>query len=114
MLDEDPFLNSTLAQSIREDCPQLNSNAFVPLDAASPFGFDNSYYKGLQNNMGLLLTDQALSNHPATKPLVDQFASSPADFFQSFVDSVAKMSAIGVLTGDDGEGEIRSICTQIN
>ena len=114
MIDGDPFLNSSLAQDIRQSCPQLSSNVFVPLDSSSPFQFDNSYYKGLQNNMGLLLTDQALFAHPETKDLVNQFASSSNDFFQSFVDSIIKMSAIGVLTGEDGEGEIRNVCTQIN
>ena len=114
VIDEDPLLNSTLAQNIRQSCPQLNSNIFVPLDSSSPFEFDNSYYKGLQNNMGLLLTDQALFAHPETRDLVDQFASSPNVFFQSFVDSISKMSAIGVLTGEEGEGEIRNVCSQIN
>ena len=114
MIDGDPFLNSSLVQDIRQSCPQLNNNVFVPLDPSSPFEFDNSYYKGLQNNMGLLLTDQALFAHPETKDLVNQFALSSNDFFQSFVDSIIKMSAIGVLTGEDGEGEIRNVCTQIN
>ena len=47
MIDGDLFLNSSLAQDIYQSWPQLNNK----WDPSSPFEFNNSYYKGLRNNI---------------------------------------------------------------
>jgi peroxidase len=112
LTDGDQFLTPSLAQRIESQCPQANSNNVLPFDPSSPFLFDTSYFQNLQSVNGLLFSDQVLFSHPATKDFVSQFASSQALFFQSFIDSIAKLASIGVLTGEDGE--IRSICSQIN
>ena len=112
LTDGDQFLSPSLAQKIESQCPQSNSNNVMPFDPNSPFNFDTSYFQNLQNVNGLLFTDQILFSHPATKDLVSQFASSQSLFFQSLINSIIKMTTIGVLIGQDGE--IRNVCSQVN
>lgn len=109
---QDQFYDPAFAAQLRGQCPQSGSTNVVPFDPSSPFGFDTSYYKNLQNNRGLLLSDQALFVHPQTKDLVNTFAASQSQFFEAFTTSVVKMFQIGVLTGSDGE--IRNVCNVIN
>jgi peroxidase len=89
-----------------------NGEYHVPLDDASVEVFDNSYYKGLLQARGLLASDEAILNDSATRSLVLQYASSQELFFDGFRKSMAKMSSINVLTGN--EGEIRINCSLQN
>ncbi|KAH7291693.1 hypothetical protein KP509_29G028900 [Ceratopteris richardii] len=109
---QDPFYDQQFVAQLKGQCPLRGSSNVVALDPSSPFGFDNSYYRDLQNNRGLLLTDQALFVHPQTKDLVNQFAASQTQFFQAFATSFVKMFSIGVLTGTNGE--IRNVCNRFN
>ncbi|MCO5556162.1 hypothetical protein L7F22_009706 [Adiantum nelumboides] len=109
---QDPFYDSTFTTQLKEQCPRAGSTNVVPFDPSSPFGFDNSYFKTLQRNRGLLLTDQALFAHNQTRDLVNAFAASQSQFFQAFTASIVKMFSIGVLTGN--QGEIRKVCSVVN
>lgn len=66
----------------------------------------------LQEGRGLLFSDQTLFVDNLTSSRVNLFASSQSQFFQSFVNSMIKMSSIGVLMGNNGE--IRINCTIVN
>ncbi|KAH7291694.1 hypothetical protein KP509_29G029000 [Ceratopteris richardii] len=109
---QDPFYDQQFAAQLRGQCSLRGGTNVVAFDPPSPFLFDNSYYRDLQNNRGLLLTDQVLFVHPQTKDLVNQFAASQTQFFQAFATSFVKMFSIGVLTGNNGE--IRNMCDRIN
>ncbi|KAI5055559.1 hypothetical protein GOP47_0029080 [Adiantum capillus-veneris] len=108
----DPFYDAAFTGQLRGQCPATGSTNVVPFDPSSPFGFDNSYYKTLQRNRGLLLTDQALLSDNQTRALVDAFAASQSQFFQAFSTSIVKMFSVGILTGN--QGEIRKVCNLIN
>ncbi|KAH7423448.1 hypothetical protein KP509_12G056100 [Ceratopteris richardii] len=96
---QDPFCDQQFAAQLRGQCSLRGSTNVVAFGSPSPFLFDNSYYRDLQNNHGLLLIDKVLFVHPQTKDLVNQFAASQTQFFQAFATSFVKMFSIGVLTG---------------
>jgi peroxidase len=82
------------------------------MDLITPEGFDNKYYVGLTNNLGLFKSDVALLTNATMKALVDSFVSSEATFRTKFARSMLKMGQIEVLTGT--QGEIRRNCRVIN
>ncbi|GFZ18222.1 peroxidase superfamily protein [Actinidia rufa] len=108
--------DSTLDPTYREELIQACSTAqtLVDFDPTTPNKFDNNYYINLQNNKGLLTTDQFLfsTNGSDTIPIVNQFASSQSDFFDNFGQSMVKIGNISPLTGNNGQ--IRSDCKRVN
>lgn len=111
----DPDLNTTYLETLRQTCPQGgNANTLTDLDPSSPDAFDNNYFTNLQNQRGLLQSDQELFSTPGadTIAIVNRFASSQTDFFDSFAQSMINMGNISPLTGTNGE--IRSDCKRVN
>lgn len=111
----DPTLNSTYLLTLQQTCPQNgNGSALTNLDPTTPDGFDNNYFKNLQNNQGLLQSDQELfsTTGAATVSIVNSFSSNQTAFFQSFVQSMINMGNISPLTGTNGE--IRLDCKKVN
>ncbi|KAJ0088730.1 hypothetical protein Patl1_32941 [Pistacia atlantica] len=111
----DPTLNTSYLATLQQICPQNGSGtALTNLDPATPNAFDNNYFTNLQNNQGLLQTDQELfsTSGAATISIVNNFASSQTAFFQSFAQSMINMGNISPLTGSSGE--IRSDCKKVN
>lgn len=110
----DPTLDASLLQSLQQICPnqdESNSN-LAPLDSVTTDRFDNVYYKNLENNSGLLQSDQALMGNNRTASLVMLYNRFPNLFATAFRRSMMKMSYIGVLKGNDGE--IRKNCRVVN
>ncbi|GAY50003.1 hypothetical protein CUMW_123350 [Citrus unshiu] len=111
----DPTIDPTYLQTLRQNCPQGgNGNALVDLDPTTADGFDNNYFTNLQNNRGLLTSDQVLFSTTGAKTvaIVNRFANSQTDFFDTFGQAMIKMGNIRPLTGNNGE--IRSNCRRIN
>ncbi|EFJ05941.1 hypothetical protein SELMODRAFT_236645 [Selaginella moellendorffii] len=110
----DPSLDPTLAASLKASCPQVGGspNTVRGFDATTPFAFDNSYYRNLQNNRGLLVSDQALALDKRTSPVVASLAASQEDFFFAFMQAMVKLGYTGIKTGS--QGEVRRDCRAFN
>ncbi|KAG2300086.1 hypothetical protein Bca52824_036558 [Brassica carinata] len=111
----DPTIEPEFLQTLRRQCPQGGSlTARVNLDDTSPDSFDNDYFKNLQNNRGVIESDQILfsSTGSPTVSLVNSFAENQSEFFRNFARSMIKMGNVRVLTGT--EGEIRRDCRRVN
>lgn len=111
----DPTLNATYLTTLQQLCPQGGSGATLAnLDPTTPDNFDNNYFTNLQNNQGLLQSDQELFSTAgaATVSIVNSFSSSQTAFFQSFAQSMINMGNISPLTGTNGE--IRADCKKVN
>ncbi|KAG4147854.1 hypothetical protein ERO13_D05G249200v2 [Gossypium hirsutum] len=111
----DPTLDPMFSDVLAQICPQGgNGNALANLDSSTADDFDNNYYTNLQNNRGLLQTDQSLfsTTNASTVAIVNRFAGSQRDFFDAFVQSMINMGNISPLTGSNGE--IRTNCRRIN
>ncbi|KMT09475.1 hypothetical protein BVRB_6g129470 [Beta vulgaris subsp. vulgaris] len=110
----DNTLNQAYASVLRTRCPQSGGDqTLFNLDYATPFKFDNSYYKNLLAYKGLLSSDQILvTKNQASMNLVKQYAENNALFFQHFAQSMVKMGNIAPLTGS--RGEIRRVCRRVN
>ncbi|KAA3455275.1 peroxidase 10 [Gossypium australe] len=111
----DPTLNSSYLTTLQQICPQSGSGFNVAnLDPTTPDTFDNNYFTNLQNNRGLLQSDQELfsTSGAPTISIVNTFSSNQTAFFQSFAQSMINMGNISPLTGSNGE--IRSDCKKVN
>ncbi|KDP38237.1 hypothetical protein JCGZ_04880 [Jatropha curcas] len=110
----DPALDSSLLTNLQTMCPNKdtsNSN-LAPLDSASAYRFDNSYYTNLVSNTGLLESDQALMGDSRTLAMVNSYSSYPYLFSNDFAASMVKLGNVGVLTGK--KGQIRKNCRAVN
>ncbi|KAJ0020688.1 hypothetical protein Pint_31322 [Pistacia integerrima] len=109
----DPTLDATYLQTLQQNCQSSDQN-LNNLDVTTPDAFDNNYYVNLQNNRGLLQTDQELfsTSGAATVAIVNQYASSQSAFFNAFGASMIKMGNISPLTGTSGQ--IRTNCRRVN
>nr|GMC96962.1 peroxidase 72-like [Ipomoea batatas] len=108
------YLGSVLCCSAAQQVPEIggDSNLFF-LDFVSPTKFDNSYFKLLLANKGLLNSDQVLTTkNDASLQLVKAYAENNELFLQHFASSMIKMANISPLTGSNGE--IRKNCRKIN
>ncbi|XWS66461.1 hypothetical protein CRYUN_Cryun05aG0201400 [Craigia yunnanensis] len=111
----DPTLNSSYLTTLQQMCPQSGSGFnVVNLDPTTPDTFDNNYFTNLENNQGLLQSDQELfsTTGAPTISIVNNFSSNQTAFFQSFAQSMINMGNISPLTGSNGE--IRSDCKKVN
>ena len=110
LIQKDPTLDSELAKTLSETC-RLGDSAEHPLDA-SGMNFDNSYFKSLTSNRGVLTSDQTLYTSLETKNIVQNYAKNRALFFSNFKQAMMKMSLLHVKEGS--EGEVRKNCRKIN
>ncbi|KAH9565659.1 hypothetical protein CY35_04G088100 [Sphagnum magellanicum] len=110
----DPSMAPSLVESLKSVCPQASTGLghTTALDQGTEFDFDNSYYKQLEKNRGILQIDQELTYDHQTSRIVKSLAGRGSRFGTSFGQAMVKMGNIGVLTGS--QGEIRRICSQIN
>ncbi|KAF9597381.1 hypothetical protein IFM89_017727 [Coptis chinensis] len=110
----DRSLDSSYRTTLRRICPQNGDGTIVTnLDLSTPDRFDRNYFTNLQENRGLLQSDQELfsTNGSPTVPIVNDFTNQRR-FFASFAQSMIKMGNISPLTGR--RGEIRSDCKRVN
>lgn len=109
----DTNIDSAFAAKLQKKCPRVGrDNRLFPLDKATRQHFDNCYYKNLLTEMGLLHSDQVLTNSSFTLSLVNKYASRSSTFFKDFAKSMVKMGNIKPLTGC--KGEIRTNCRKVN
>ncbi|KAF8097854.1 hypothetical protein N665_0280s0053 [Sinapis alba] len=111
----DPSIEPEFLQTLRRQCPQGGSGTTrVNLDSTSPDSFDNDYFKNLQNNRGVIESDQILFSSTGAHivSLVNRFAENQSEFFRNFATSMVKMGNVRTLRGT--EGEIRRDCRRIN
>ncbi|KAE8695151.1 Peroxidase 15 [Hibiscus syriacus] len=96
------------------DCPRSGGDQnLFSLDFVSPVKFDNSYFKNLLGDKGLLNSDRVLfTKNGISRELVKQYAYNQELFFEQFAKSMVKMGNISPLTGY--KGEIRKNCRKVN
>ncbi|GMH06503.1 hypothetical protein Nepgr_008343 [Nepenthes gracilis] len=110
----DYTLDQSFAAKLRPRCPRSggDQNLFF-LDYATPFKFDNTYYKNILASRGLLNSDEVLfTRSESSSELVKKYAENNGLFFDQFAKSMIKMGNISPLTGT--RGEIRKRCRKIN
>ncbi|KAL5708096.1 peroxidase [Ranunculus cassubicifolius] len=111
----DPTLSTSYLATLQQTCPQGGSGSTLTnLDLTTADNFDNNYFTNLQNNQGLLQSDQELfsTSGAATVAIVKNFGNSQSAFFQAFAQSMINMGNISPLTGSNGE--IRADCKKVN
>ncbi|KAL4587818.1 hypothetical protein LXL04_000692 [Taraxacum kok-saghyz] len=111
----DSNIDTSFARSRRSSCPLptgSGDNNLAPLDFKSPNNFDNSYYKNVISQQGLLRSDQQLHSGGSTDSLVEQYSKNPGSFHADFAAAMINMGDIRPLTGSNGE--IRKNCRKVN
>lgn len=107
----DTNIDTSFARTRQSNCPLpagSGDNNLAPLDVKTPTNFDNSYYRNLINQKGLLRSDQQLHNGGSTDSLVEKYSKNPKSFDADFAAAMIKMGDISPLTGS--KGEIRKNC----
>ncbi|CAM6036864.1 unnamed protein product [Sphagnum compactum] len=111
----DPDLDPTYGDYLRKICPDTTNSSDpslltnVAMDFKSEFKWDLSYFRNVKQRRGLLRIDDELGTDPATRSHFTQIGSSNLLFNKEFMDSLTKMSRIGVIT-DPALGNIRQVC----
>ncbi|XP_017242301.1 peroxidase N1-like [Daucus carota subsp. sativus] len=113
----DPTIDSTFLSTLQSLCPQGgDGNKRIALDYGSGDDFDNSFFKNVQNNRGILESDQSLWQDNTTQTYVKRYIGirglAGLTLNVEFAKSMIKMTNVGVKTGTDGE--IRKVCSKIN
>ncbi|KAJ7520580.1 hypothetical protein O6H91_19G011500 [Diphasiastrum complanatum] len=114
----DPSMNANTLSKLQQLCPNGgDGSAKVPLDLGSQTSFDTSYFTNVRQGSGVLESDQKLFGDSSTQIYVRTFSGLITGllgitFDISFINSMIKMSNIGVKTGSDGE--IRKVCSAFN
>ncbi|XP_072968655.1 peroxidase 57-like [Typha angustifolia] len=111
---QDPNMNVALVNALKQRCPLRSTfNNAINLDQgpSSSLRVDNSYYKQLLLNKGILPIDQALTLDWSTRWIVQLLGNS--NLFPSlFNQAMVKLGSVQVLTGT--QGEIRKSCRAVN
>ncbi|KAF3500087.1 hypothetical protein F2Q69_00045533 [Brassica cretica] len=108
-------INAAFATLRQRSCPRATGSGdgnLAPLDVNSANNFDNSYFKNLVAQRGLLHSDQELFNGGSTDSIVTGYSNNPASFSSDFTAAMIKMGDISPLTGSSGE--IRKVCGRTN
>ncbi|VAI41778.1 unnamed protein product [Triticum turgidum subsp. durum] len=101
----DQSMNPSFDAQLQGTCAKQN---FAFLDDVTPIGFDNLYYRNLQNGRGLLGSDQVLYTDERSRGTVDFYAANQGTFFSDFAIAMTKLGRVGVKTAADAE--IRRDC----
>ncbi|XP_072963508.1 peroxidase 57-like [Typha angustifolia] len=110
----DPSLNPLYVQILSNIvCPRFSSvdNIVFLDDPSSVLTVDNSYYKQLLQNKGILPIDQAIAMDWSTAWIVQLLANTNL-FPNLFNQAMVKLGAVQVLTGQ--QGQIRRDCRRTN
>ncbi|KAM7502298.1 hypothetical protein LguiB_001202 [Lonicera macranthoides] len=110
----DPTMDLSLLKTLKSKCPQnstFDNTANLDQNPFSSSIVDNSYYKQILKNRGILQIDQTLALDQSTKPIVTYIANG-FDFNTKFGQAMVKLGAVQVLTGS--QGEIRKSCRATN
>ncbi|XP_031250924.1 peroxidase 3-like [Pistacia vera] len=110
--DQDPSLDPTYAAFLKTKCQSLSdTTTTVEMDPGSSLDFDTDYYAILKGNKGLFQSDAALLTNKGANNIVSELTNQ-TKFFTEFAQSMKRMGAIEVLTGE--VGEVRKKCGVIN
>lgn len=106
----DPTIDPRFREKLKNLCPlSVDQNVTGDLDA-TPYVFDNQYFKDLASGRGFLNSDQTLFTVAHTRKFVTQYSVNQREFFEAFVEGMIKMGDLQV----DQPGEIRRNCRVAN
>ncbi|KAK4253386.1 hypothetical protein QN277_010704 [Acacia crassicarpa] len=109
----DTIIDPAYKATLQSRCPMQDAdNNLTPLDALTPNFFDNSFFRNLVKQKGLLHSDQVLFDGGSTDAFVTTYFSQPLLFNSDFANAMIKMSEITPLTGSNGQ--IRKNCRKVN
>ncbi|XP_015897646.2 cationic peroxidase 1 [Ziziphus jujuba] len=112
-LNNEKTIDSKFAKSLKSKCSSGGSGtALSPLDVSTPTAFDNSYYKNLLSQKGLLHSDQQLFSKGSTDSQVIAYSNNVGSFRTDFANAMVKMGNLSPLTGTSGQ--IRTNCRKVN
>ncbi|KAJ4789620.1 Peroxidase [Rhynchospora pubera] len=106
----DPTLNSTYAQKLKQQCVPNDTTTVTSMNPGNLLTFNLGYFQTVMNKQGLFSADEALLHNNITLAYVtaQANATSSAQFFKDFAQSMVNMGRVDVLTGTNGT--IRAVC----
>uniref|UniRef100_A0A7N0TPG3 Peroxidase n=1 Tax=Kalanchoe fedtschenkoi TaxID=63787 RepID=A0A7N0TPG3_KALFE len=110
----DPAIDPTFLQTLMSKCPPQSNSQRIPLDPTTPLLFDDELLRNIKRGVAVIQSDARLNDDDETRQILDSYVLIPqaSSFAADFVDSILKMGALQVKTGQ--EGEIRRVCGAVN
>ncbi|GJN13588.1 hypothetical protein PR202_gb00309 [Eleusine coracana subsp. coracana] len=111
----DPAIPAAFVAELKARCAPGDFNTRLPLDRGSEAAFDDSILRNVKAGLAVIASDAALEDSNATRAVVDAYLG-PARrrFRRDFADAMIRMGSIRVITGEDGDGEVREVCSAFN
>ncbi|KAL2932852.1 Peroxidase 60 [Bienertia sinuspersici] len=112
----DGRMHKGMLYEMKKICPRKdnghNNKVYFTYNPRSHYRIDNTFYKQLLVNQGVLEIDANIGRSPLTNSIVKKLAYSPDYFYNKFGPAMVNMGRVGVLTGN--QGEIRKSCRAAN
>ncbi|KAI4331769.1 hypothetical protein L6164_016726 [Bauhinia variegata] len=106
----DPAIDPGFGKKLNKLCPlDVDQNVTGNLDA-TPYVFDNQYFKDLVAGRGFLNSDQSLHTFQETRGFVTLYSEDQDVFFRDFVEGMIKLGDLQ----SGFPGEIRRNCRVVN
>ena len=109
----EPNINATFAAARQQTCPQTGGDGnLAPFDDQTPDAFDNSYFRNLMAQRGLLHSDQELFNGGPMDAQVRKYSGNAGMFATDFAKAMVKMG--GLMPAAGTPTEVRLNCRKVN
>ncbi|CAM8944860.1 unnamed protein product [Rhodiola kirilowii] len=110
----DPAIEPTFLHTLKSQCPPQSNSERIPLDPTTPLVFDDELLRNIKRGIAVIQSDARLNEDDETREILDSYVGqgSGSSFASDFVESIVKMGALQVKTGE--EGEIRKACGAVN
>ncbi|KAG7590419.1 hem peroxidase [Arabidopsis suecica] len=109
MLDSAPPISPEFFGNLRSRCPEGGDvNVKLPLDWDGELLFDTHIFTNIKSGRAVISSDAVLYQDPATKKLIDAYATNSSAFAADFAGAMVKLGRLNVKLG--GEGEVRRFC----
>ncbi|CAM8937517.1 unnamed protein product [Rhodiola kirilowii] len=110
----DPAIEPTFLHTLKSQCPPQSNSERIPLDPTTPLVFDDELLRNIKRGIAVIQSDARLNEDDETRDILDSYVGqgSGSSFASDFVESIVKMGALQVKTGE--EGEIRKACGAVN
>lgn len=111
----DPAIEPTFLQKLKSQCPPQSNSQRIPLDPTTPSTFDDELLRNIKRGIAVIQSDARLNEDDETRVILESYVGQEqgmSSFGSDFVESIVKMGALQVKTGQDGE--IRKTCGAVN
>ncbi|KAH0718034.1 hypothetical protein KY285_014065 [Solanum tuberosum] len=104
--------NVNPAAQLQCNCSATLTDSDLQQLDTTPAVFDKDYYDNLNNNQGIMFSDQVLTGNTTTADFVTTYSNNVSVFLEDFAAAMIKMGNLPTSAG--AQLEIRDVCSRVN